>query len=65
MYIVEYRYRLELGQQWTDWKEHHSTATKEEALEAVEYLELTELEDRADGLLSRWEETQYRIVPKH
>lgn len=63
MYVVEYRYRS-YRQPWTDWKEHHSTATKEEALEAVEYLELTELEDRADGLLSRWEETQYRVVPK-
>lgn len=41
MYIIEYRYRS-YRQPWTDWKEHHSTATKEEALEAIEYLELTD-----------------------
>lgn len=62
MYRIEYRYRLELGQRWTDWKEHHATTTKEEALEAVRYLERMEREDRADGLLSRWEETQYRVA---
>lgn len=63
-YVVEYRYRFELGQKFTDWKEHHATSTKEEALEAIEYLERMELEDRADGLLARFEETQYRVVER-
>ena len=62
MYRIEYRYRLELGQRWTDWKEHHAATTKEEALEAVRYLERMEREDRADGLLARFEETQYRVA---
>ena len=64
-YVVEYRYRFELGQKFTDWKEHHTADSEAEALEAVRYLELSELEDRADGLLARFEETQYRVVPKH
>lgn len=64
MYIIEYRYRS-YRQPWTDWKEHHSAATKEEALEAIEYLELTELEDRADGLAAWGEKTEYRVVSKH
>ena len=61
-YIIEYRYRLELGQQWTEWKEHHTTDSVEEAGREMHYLEQMEGEDRAEGLLSRWEETQYRVV---
>lgn len=62
MHIIEYRYRLVLGQQWTEWREHHAAESEAEAVEAVRYLEQSEREDRADGLLARFEETQYRIV---
>lgn len=64
-YVIEYRYRFELGQQWTDWREHHTADSEEEARQAVRYLERMERKDRADELLTRFEETQYRAVPKH
>lgn len=61
-YIVEYRYKPGFREPLTEWKYHHKSDSEADALEEIRYLERTDRQDRAEGLMSWWEKTEYRVA---